>query len=123
VSYIYRCAAIVPGAMLSQAASLIAAVLGDPPGVAEGNFSVRLSATGSEPATHLGGCGALTEEQKTDLVAAFAGVPWAIAFIWHATTNQLVAVANVTVVASGQPWSWQQSLESLSMQRIQEVFD
>lgn len=110
----YRFAIIIPIGKLAEASAIATAVFGDPPVIAPENFAVRLAASGSEPATHLGGCGALSDAQ---LAMVSGNLPtWVKFYRWHVSTHALLNSSEGLEL--GQTWSWAKSIENAGLVRI-----
>ncbi len=117
--WIYRQYALVAAADQDAANSACAAASGNP---ADGQtFAVPLSPTGEGPATHYGCSSALTESLRQALLGQLQVAPVASLLFWRtdAATGALLATSHAGSQGSvGQPWSWEQTLAALGLERI-----
>lgn len=115
MSYPHRLIIIVPAAAKQMADAAAAAV--EPDQSCTGPwFSVALSASGQEPATHW----ALYTSATDDMVSAMASALPQItgAMFWRHDLNDVLVASNVTEPA-GQAWGWQQSLAAAGLAVVQ----
>ncbi len=85
-------------------------------------FSVRLSISGDEPVQAFGCNTALklpfVQRWKDEFIDLNpANVTW---FLLDAATEILLATNSQTVIASGQAWAWQDSVNDVGLVRIEE---